>query len=93
MADRPRSLAIPLLGVSPRERDSSQLTGLEAEVIGLFDQMRGRVLRYALSFGLPIADAEEILQDVFLALYQHLSRGRSRMVCAVGCSGSHTICR
>ena len=79
MADRPRNLVVPFLGrLSHGERDSSHFTELEAEIIGLFDQMRGRMLRYALSFGLPIADAEEILQEAFLALYQHLLRGRPR---------------
>lgn len=79
MADRPRTLAIPFLGrLALRESEPSEFTALEAEVIGLFDRMRGRILRYALSFGLPIADAEEILQDVFLALHQHLLRGRPR---------------
>jgi len=79
MADRPRNLVLPFFGrLGYEERDSSHFTELEVEVIGLFDQMRGRILRYALSFGLPIADAEEILQEAFLALYQHLLRGRSR---------------
>jgi RNA polymerase sigma-70 factor (ECF subfamily) len=40
--------------------------------------MRGRILRYALSFRLPVPDAEEIVQEVFLALYRHLSGRRSR---------------
>ena len=79
MSDRPRSLALPFPGhLGQREGDSSHFTELEAEVVGLFDQMRDGMLRYALSFGLPIADAEEILQEAFLALYQHLLRGGSR---------------
>src|SRR5690348_2202404 len=79
MAGRPRSLVLPFLGrFGHEERVSSHFTELEAGIIGLFDQMRGRILRYALSFGLPIADAEEILQETFLALHRHLLRGRSR---------------
>lgn len=79
MADRPRSLVLPFLSrLGHGERDSSHLSELEAETIGLFDQMRDRILRYALSFGLPVADAEEVLQETFLALYQHLLRERSR---------------
>jgi len=79
MAGRPRSLVLPFLGrLGQAERDSCPSTGLEDEIIGLFDEMRGRILRYALSFGLPVADAEEILQEAFLALHQHLLRGRSR---------------
>src|SRR5215813_11204692 len=79
MAERFRTPAISLLGrLARRVGDSSRSTELEVEIVGLFDQTRGRLLRYALSFGLPAADAEEIVQDVFLALYQHLSGGKSR---------------
>ena len=48
------------------------------EVIGLFDELRNRLLRYLLSTGLPISDGEEIVQEAFLALFLHLQRGRSR---------------
>jgi len=51
---------------------------LEQEVIELFEQLRNRILRYLLSLGLPAHDGEEIIQEVFLALFQHLRRGKSR---------------
>jgi RNA polymerase sigma-70 factor, ECF subfamily len=51
---------------------------IECEVINLFDQFRDPLLRYALSFGLHLHDAEEVTQDVFLALFRHLQRGKSR---------------
>ena len=51
---------------------------LEEEVVALFDQMQVRLLRYLLSTGVPIQDGEEIVQEVFLALFQHLQRGKSR---------------
>jgi RNA polymerase sigma-70 factor (ECF subfamily) len=51
---------------------------LEAEVVALFDELRDPLLRYLVSFGLAIADGEEVLQEVFLALFQHLSRGKSK---------------
>ena len=38
----------------------------------LFEQYRDRLLRYVLSFGLPVRDAEEVTQEVFLSLFQHL---------------------
>ncbi len=51
---------------------------LEEEVVALFDQFRDRLLRYLLSFGLAVPDAEEVIQEVFLSLFQHLQRGKSR---------------
>jgi len=48
------------------------------EVLGLFDQFQRPLLRYARSFGLNAPDAEDVVQEVFLALYRHLLRGRSR---------------
>ena len=51
---------------------------LEAEVTDLFDQLRAPVLRYLGSFGLRTQDAEEIVQEVFLALFVHLRRGKPR---------------
>src|SRR5579862_161074 len=51
---------------------------LEEEVVGLFDQLQDRLLRYLLSLGLPAAEGEEIVQETFLALFQHLQRGKPR---------------
>ena len=79
MADPTRFTAVPLLGRLARgEKAAPPVTELEVEIIGLFDQMRARLLGYALGFGLQVPDAEEVLQDVFLALYRHLAGGKSR---------------
>jgi RNA polymerase sigma-70 factor (ECF subfamily) len=51
---------------------------LVEEVVSLFDQLRDRLLRYVISFGLPVQDGEDIVQKVFLALFRHLQLGRSR---------------
>jgi RNA polymerase sigma-70 factor (ECF subfamily) len=51
---------------------------LEQEVVTLFEQLRTPVLRYILSLRVPIHDAEEIVQEVFLALFQHLGSDKSR---------------
>jgi RNA polymerase sigma-70 factor (ECF subfamily) len=59
----------------PAEAEPSPL---EQEVAGLFDRFQDPLLRYLLSLGLTAADAEEIVQEVFLALFQHLRRGKSR---------------
>jgi RNA polymerase sigma-70 factor, ECF subfamily len=53
-------------------------TKLEAEVVALFDQFRDPLLRYLLCVGMTMADSEEIIQEVFLALFQHLQRGKGR---------------
>jgi RNA polymerase sigma-70 factor, ECF subfamily len=57
---------------------SSPRPDLESEVISLFDQLRNPLLRYVLSIGVRVQEAEEIVQDVFLSLYRHVRIGRSR---------------
>src|SRR6185369_6025136 len=51
---------------------------LEEEVTQLFEQLRDPLFRYLLSFGLSVQDGEEIIQEVFLALFQHLKNGKPR---------------
>jgi RNA polymerase sigma-70 factor, ECF subfamily len=50
----------------------------EREVIGLFQQFRNPLLRYVISLGLSVQDGEEVVQEVFLALFRHLQAGKSR---------------
>jgi RNA polymerase sigma-70 factor (ECF subfamily) len=62
---------------------SSAATGsrpskIEEEVLAMFEQHRNSLLRYLLSFRIAAPDAEEIVQEVFLSLFQHLRRGKSR---------------
>lgn len=56
----------------------AQPEALEGEVIALFDDFRDRLLRYVLSLGLSVHDGEDVIQEVFLSLFRHLKRGRSR---------------
>ena len=70
------SEAIPAIGAGDRAAQGPSV--LEIEVVALFDELRDRLLRYLLSFNLPVADCEEIVQEAFLALFQHLQRGKSR---------------
>jgi len=51
---------------------------LEQEIIRLFDLNRAPIMRYLYSFGLSAQDSEEVIQEVFLALFQHLRKGRPR---------------
>src|ERR1700678_3496839 len=57
---------------------SAKPSEIEREVIELFEQFRDPLLRYALSFGIPVHDAEEVIQEVFLSLFRHLQLRRSR---------------
>jgi RNA polymerase sigma-70 factor, ECF subfamily len=69
------ALSLPISVPAAGSETSSEI---ECEVINFFDQFRNPLLRYALSFGLSVHDAEEVTQDVFLALFCHLRRGKSR---------------
>lgn len=53
-------------------------SALEEEVGQLFEHYHHPVFRYLVSLGLAAQDAEEITQEVFLALFQHLRHGKSR---------------
>ncbi len=46
--------------------------------MSFFDQFRTPLLRYLSGFGLALPDCEEVLQEVFLSLFQHLDLGKSR---------------
>jgi RNA polymerase sigma-70 factor, ECF subfamily len=48
---------------------------VEEQVVALFDQFREPLLRYVSAFRLNPADAEEIVQEVFLSLFQRLKSG------------------
>lgn len=56
----------------------SRPSKLEEEVVALFERHRSGLLRYLLSSRITMPDAEEIVQEVFLALFGHLRRGKSR---------------
>jgi RNA polymerase sigma-70 factor, ECF subfamily len=64
--------------VSCRAATAGGPTAIESEVMELFDRFRAPLLRYGISIGISVHDAEEIIQEVFLALFRHLQLGRSR---------------
>jgi RNA polymerase sigma-70 factor, ECF subfamily len=64
--------------VARASASSPKTSPLEQEVVDLFDRFRVPLLRYSFGFGLSMQDSEEIVQEVFLALFQHLQRGKSR---------------
>ena len=79
MTPTPSSELIIALPLSPKlEKAQIHASEIESEIIELFDELRDRLLRYVLSFGLSSADGEEIIQEAFLSLFQHLQQRRSR---------------
>jgi RNA polymerase sigma-70 factor, ECF subfamily len=65
--------------LSPADvRGPSPSSAVEQEVVDLFDRWRDPLLRYLSGCSLAVPDSEDILQETFLALFQHLRRGKSR---------------
>jgi RNA polymerase sigma-70 factor (ECF subfamily) len=60
------------------EAEAFTRSPLEQEVVDMFDQLRGPLLRYTLAFGVPLQDGEEVVQEVFLGLFRHLQQGKPR---------------
>src|SRR5262245_1564722 len=58
--------------------DVDQSLPLIREVETLFDQWRAPLLGYVATLRVPIEEGEDIVQEVFLLLFQHLRRGKSR---------------
>jgi RNA polymerase sigma-70 factor, ECF subfamily len=72
----PTALALLLPGTLAGE--SIAPLDAEAEVLRLFDACAPGLRRYISSFGLGAEATDDVLQDVFLSLFRHLARGRSR---------------
>ena len=72
--DATHAQLLPLVATSRSSRPSE----LEREVVALFDAYRRRLLAYVSAFGVSGNDGEELVQEVFLALFCHLRMDRSR---------------
>lgn len=66
----------PLVTIAPAAITAA--LGIEQEVLSLFDKFRDPLLRYVCGFGVGIRDGEDLIQDVFLALFRHLRQDGSR---------------
>ncbi len=64
-----------LLPLADAGRRAPHTSSLQDEVVVLFDQLRLPLLRYLTCCRVPLPDAEEIIQEVFLLLFQRLKRG------------------
>jgi RNA polymerase sigma-70 factor (ECF subfamily) len=69
------ALELPLPAVLP---DAVALRSAEDEVLRLHDEASLRLLRYARAVGLNDEEAEDVVQDVFVALFRHLCLERPR---------------
>ena len=69
------ALDLPLIAV---DRSDVVMRSAEDEVLRLFDRSAPSLLRYVASCGLSAGDCEDVVQDVFVALFRHLRLGRSR---------------
>jgi RNA polymerase sigma-70 factor (ECF subfamily) len=67
-----RILAIPFEVPSKAECAPA----LALQVTQLFELYRNPLFRYLSTLGLPEDDAEEVIQEVFLALFRHLKAGK-----------------
>jgi RNA polymerase sigma-70 factor (ECF subfamily) len=56
----------------------ADLSALKQEILGLHEVYRQRLIRYAVSLGLTSSDAEDVVQETFLALFRHLRAERPR---------------
>lgn len=74
----PNTQMFPAAAALPADATAERTAALQAEVLALFDELRDRLLRYSMSFGLSVHDGEDVLQEVFLALFRHLQAGKSR---------------
>jgi RNA polymerase sigma-70 factor, ECF subfamily len=72
------STALPVFRATSATDPGNSRDGLEEEIVALFDRFRDPLLRYLSTFGLALPDGEEVIQEVFLSLFQHLHRGKSR---------------
>lgn len=67
----------PLISADFQESERTAPSGAERELTELFDELRVPLLRYLSGFPLAPHDSEDVIQEAFLSLFQHLRRGSS----------------
>lgn len=72
MLDRSKALLNPFV-----QEEAATPSAIEDKMVLLFDEIRVPLLRYLSAFPLPLPDAEDLVQEAFLSLFQHLQRGNS----------------
>lgn len=64
--------------VAVESTPTTEASAVEEEVLSLFDKFRDPLLRYVCAFGLPVGEGEDLVQEVFLALFRHLRGSGAR---------------
>jgi RNA polymerase sigma-70 factor, ECF subfamily len=72
------TIAEYISGISWADARIETAQALELEILSVYDSLQLPLLRYSISFRLSIAEGEDIVQETFLALFDHLRKGRSR---------------
>jgi RNA polymerase sigma-70 factor (ECF subfamily) len=67
-----------LVPVDASPRQSAAADTIEGDVTRFFELFQTGILRYLCSLGLSVHDGEEIAQEVFLCLFEHLKKNKSR---------------
>jgi RNA polymerase sigma-70 factor (ECF subfamily) len=75
LSSQPSTIEVSMLSAKSHSQDAAEL---ERVVVHLFDRTQARLSSYVIAFGLPVHDAEDIVQETFLSLFDHLERGRPR---------------
>ena len=75
MPDHPTESSVLAANAAALRRSS--LGALEEQVVALFDELRAPLLRYLSAFPLAAQESEDVIQEAFLALFQHLRAGKS----------------
>jgi RNA polymerase sigma-70 factor, ECF subfamily len=82
MESKAATMVVPVLGApeaqscrSLADPEVSTKPTIEEQMIALYDQLHGPVFRYVVSLGVHPTDADEVIQEAFLRLFEHLSKG------------------
>jgi hypothetical protein len=72
---------------------SARPSEIERDLMEPFEQIRNPLLRYAYSFGIPMHDAEEVVQEAFLSCSGTFSSENLGKTFADGSFGSYITSR
>lgn len=68
-------ICVPAAVVGREGQEGQRILKLEGQITQLFDGLRKPVYRYLLCLGVSPPEADEVIQETFLRLYQHLHAG------------------